>query len=283
MVPRALSFSLQSSRHLDTIISSFPRRWGKNRPDPSAVHKSLRRRLQDIRHGEVASAYDLALIIVDECSRVFFDRAQTDERQPNLVELFADAIRGVTYKQTAAFDQFLVYTHLASSEYKHHHQANMATQNTLLNINPEGNLLKEIKDVMDEIHILLRVQAQQQTALEAFVKNIRLALVPRVRRLGGAAALQVSSTWDALLGAAAGSGLGEDVVPPDADETKVREHKKRQQTRFTLARADHLLQDVQERKRELLTLLENAKTTSSAVSPLIISTSPWMVLHKTDA
>ncbi len=80
---------------LETVISSFPRRWGKNRPDPSAIHKSLRTRLQNAPNGEIASAYDLALIIVDECSRTFFDRTQLNERQPNLVELFAGAIRGV--------------------------------------------------------------------------------------------------------------------------------------------------------------------------------------------
>ncbi len=50
-----------------------------------------------------------------------------------------------------------MYTHLASNEYKHHRQANISTQNTLLNINPEGNLLKEVKDIMDEIYIMTRI------------------------------------------------------------------------------------------------------------------------------
>lgn len=79
----------------DTIISSFPRRWGKNKPDPSAVHKRLRARLQFARKGEIRSAFDLALIIVDECSRVFFDRTLTNDRQPNLIDIFAEAIKGV--------------------------------------------------------------------------------------------------------------------------------------------------------------------------------------------
>lgn len=78
-----------------TVISSFPRRWGKNRPDPSAIHKSLRMRLKYARGGEIASAYDLALTIIDECSRTFFDRTKLKDRQPNLVGLFADAVRGV--------------------------------------------------------------------------------------------------------------------------------------------------------------------------------------------
>ena len=91
----ALITSANASTDVDTVITSFPRRWGKNRPDPSSIHKSLRMRLKYARHGEISSAYDLALVIVDECSRVFFDRTKANDTQPNLVELFADAIRTV--------------------------------------------------------------------------------------------------------------------------------------------------------------------------------------------
>lgn len=80
------------TRFTGTVITSFPRRWGKIRPDSSAVHKSLRMRLKEARQDEIRSAYDLALIIIDECSRIFFDRTKTADRQPNLVDMFADAI-----------------------------------------------------------------------------------------------------------------------------------------------------------------------------------------------
>lgn len=78
-----------------TIITSFPKRWGKNVADPSAVHKSLRVRLKAAREDEIRSVFDLALIIVHQCSRVFFDRTRSIDKQPNLVDIFADAIRGV--------------------------------------------------------------------------------------------------------------------------------------------------------------------------------------------
>jgi hypothetical protein len=78
-----------------TIITSFPRRWGKNKPDPSAVHKSIRARLRSAREDEIRTVFDLALIIVDQCSRVFFDRSKSIDRAPNLVDIFADSIRGV--------------------------------------------------------------------------------------------------------------------------------------------------------------------------------------------
>jgi hypothetical protein len=53
-------------------------------------------------------------------------------------------------------------------------------QNTLLNINPEGNLLKETKDILDELHIMTRIKAQQQMVAESFVKHIRHILLPKV-------------------------------------------------------------------------------------------------------
>jgi hypothetical protein len=43
---------------LGTIITSFPRRWGRNKPDSSGVHKSLRDRLQ-LSQGKINSVYHL--------------------------------------------------------------------------------------------------------------------------------------------------------------------------------------------------------------------------------
>lgn len=260
----------------ETVITAFPRRWSKNRPDPSAVHKTLRLRLRDARRGEISSAYDLALIIIDECSRVFFDRTRTDERKPNLLDMFADAIRDVTYKQTAAFDQFLIYTHLAGREYRlaapggpggGQGHSDMSTQNTLLNINPEGNLLKEIKDIMDEIHIIARIKAEQQDVMEALVRHIRHVVLPKTRASGSSSSRTgAAGSWDAVLGAVSGNGLdGEHVDAAEAD----RQREQREQARWTLARADQLLKDMAARSGELEALLENARNTSAALKDLL--------------
>ncbi|KAK3312089.1 hypothetical protein B0H66DRAFT_394121 [Apodospora peruviana] len=244
-----------------TVITSFPRRWGKNRPDPSAIHKSLRMRFKFAHHqGEISSAYDLALMIVDECSRVFFDRTKTNNRQPNLVELFTGAIRDLTYKQTAAFDQFLIYTHLASRDYKRERYINSdnSTQNTLLNINPEGNLLKEVKDIMDEIHIMMRIKEQQHTVMEGLVKHIRRALVPLVRPKRHSPS---AMSWD----------VGEDELYPGEITRQQKAENERQKANMkrTLDRTDHLLLDLEDRMSELRTLLENAQNTSAALKDLL--------------
>ncbi|RYO93971.1 hypothetical protein DL764_007900 [Monosporascus ibericus] len=232
-----------------TIISCFPRRWGKLRPDPSAIHKAIRMRLRQVRKDEIRSAFDLALIIIDQCSRAIFERPRFGELRPNMIAMFAEAIRGVTYKQTAAFDQFLIYSHLASrgqgrpSTLGRRRWDAAVTHNTLLTINPEGDLLKEAKDIIDEIHIILKIQSQQQIVMEAFVKHVKQILLQRCRE-------------------SAKNRAPNDVAEKPGDPG---EHSAQR----TLRRAHDLLNDVEDRTKELVGLLDNAKTTSNALKDLL--------------
>lgn len=60
-----------------TIITCFPKRYGVNKRDPSGVHKSIRSRLKSLRKDHIRTVFDLALIILSECSNTFFDRTKT--------------------------------------------------------------------------------------------------------------------------------------------------------------------------------------------------------------
>jgi hypothetical protein len=71
-----------------TIITSFPRRYGTNKHDPSGIHKSIRTRLKESRRNQIRSVYDLALIILDECSNEFFDRTRTQARCHDKILLY---------------------------------------------------------------------------------------------------------------------------------------------------------------------------------------------------
>src|SRR3569833_3329378 len=110
------------------------------------------------------------------------------------------------------------------SEYRRNGQVSNATQDTLLNINPEGNLLKEVKDILDEIQIHTKIQEQQQIVLESFVKNIRLALMQRVRRGGMGTGSHVSTSWDALH-AATTKNTQNNKNPPTENNTKKHEFR----------------------------------------------------------
>lgn len=60
-----------------TIITCFPKRYGVNKQDSSGVHKSIRSRMKNLRKDHIRTVFDLALIILDECSNTFFDRTKT--------------------------------------------------------------------------------------------------------------------------------------------------------------------------------------------------------------
>ena len=156
----------------NTIITCFPKRWGRNKPDPSAVHKSLRLRLKVARKDEIRSVYDLALVIIDQCSRVFFDRTKTADRQPQVMDLFANAIGEVTNKQSIAYEHFWHYTQEASEIYKAKDMIEASDKaKVLLDINPEGKLVREIKDILDELNIMIQIKKYQERVLAEFIKH----------------------------------------------------------------------------------------------------------------
>ena len=98
-----------------TIITSFPKRYGFNKSDASGVHKSIRGRLKSARKNQFRSVYDIALVILDECSNTFFDRAKPSvslprrclwfladrqqDSQPQVLSIFSDAIGNVVSVQ----------------------------------------------------------------------------------------------------------------------------------------------------------------------------------------
>jgi hypothetical protein len=132
-------------------------------------------------------------------------------------------------------------------------------ENALLNINPEGNLLKEVKDILDELHIMTRIQLQQQAVAESFVGHIKQILQPRV-------AGPADSWLDMLNGAELS----------DSEEAAVLQKQQFQETKRTLARADALLKGTQARIAELKTLEEAASNTSTAVRPRSFPSFPFL-------
>jgi hypothetical protein len=84
---------------LDTIITSFPRRWRRNKSDPSGIYRCLRERLKCIGENDINNIWDIALIIIDQCSRVFFDRTNPADDIPEVMDMFANAIGNVACLQ----------------------------------------------------------------------------------------------------------------------------------------------------------------------------------------
>jgi hypothetical protein len=107
-------------------------------------------------------------------------------------------------------------------------------------------LLKEIKDILDEIYILTRVKLQQKHVVEVAVRHIKDSLLQR-------------PTWHPII------SMYEEGYDPESESLR---NDQLEAAKFTLARSDHLLDDVHERIEELRKLEENAQKTAAAVRKL---------------
>ncbi|EHK22490.1 uncharacterized protein TRIVIDRAFT_60656 [Trichoderma virens Gv29-8] len=114
-----------------------------------------------------------ATLIIDQCSKVFFDRTQPTDDRPEVMDLFAQAIGNVANSTTSAYSLFWANVSLHSSfkkkEEKHmnpvkrwlewldpnpeKHKTRAEESFKYLNINPEGILLKEAQDITEELNI----------------------------------------------------------------------------------------------------------------------------------
>ncbi|KAI0006728.1 hypothetical protein F4779DRAFT_549192 [Xylariaceae sp. FL0662B] len=162
-----------------TIITCFPKRYGANKQDPSGVHKSIRVRLQDNGPGQIRSVFDLALIIIDECSNTFFDRTRTVDPQPQVIDAFLTAIGNIMHKQTTAFERLWRWTDQASKIYRSNGHGDTSELHVpLLDINPEGKLEREIKDIIEELDIMIHITKTHKEILAKFVANAESILDP---------------------------------------------------------------------------------------------------------
>ncbi|KAI1851240.1 hypothetical protein JX266_003315 [Neoarthrinium moseri] len=158
-----------------TIITCFPKRYGQNKHDASGVHKSIRVAIEGAK--EVRTVFDLALIILDECSKTFFDRTKKLDRQPLLIDAFSKAIGNIMHKQTVAFEQLWRWTDEASKIYRSNTTAS-DLHVPLLDINPEGKLEREIKDIIEELDIILHVIKCHRDIIKKFISNAEHMLDP---------------------------------------------------------------------------------------------------------
>jgi hypothetical protein len=70
-------------------------RYGANKQDHSGVHKSIRNRLESLSPDPIRTVFELALIILEECTGKFFDRAKSLDKQPQVIDEFSKAIGNI--------------------------------------------------------------------------------------------------------------------------------------------------------------------------------------------
>lgn len=125
----------------------------------------------------------------------------------------------------------------------------------LLNINKEGQLQREIKDIIDELDIMIYISSQQRDVIKKFKKEVTHILDP-------------SGTW-------------KDKLPttPIGDSKDDKKKKPYDDYFWFVNTADELLGDVDDQIGELEGLRKSAESTSTSVSP---SMNPgWLPVYET--
>ena len=125
----------------------------------------------------------------------------------------------------------------------------------LLDINPEGRLQREIKDIIDELDIMIHINRKQKEVLKRFSKHVEHILDPE----GHWRERSSNHDWD--------DGLR----PPMPTVSKkmddhTDEHEKREQFDWFRIQAFDLLSEVTDRIDELEGLKKSAESTAQSVS-----------------
>ena len=146
-------------------------------------------------------------------------------------------------------------------------------QDSLLDINPEGELLREIKDIMDELFIMTLIKIQEENVARTFVKYVRKTL--RRNWSAGGDSSSIDNRSETSLPELAGSRLKR---PSQSQSLRRRPIVLDQQgdsedVVLTMTAAEELLESIQDQRMELRYLSDAAEHTSLAASTYRFSTS----------
>ncbi|KAK0371562.1 hypothetical protein CLIM01_11086 [Colletotrichum limetticola] len=240
-----------------TIITSFPKRYGANKSDPSGVHKSIRTRIKHARKNQIRSVFDVALIILDECSNTFFDRTKTPDRHPQVMDIFAESIGTLHLWHWTEQASKVYHSKSAFEDTSHLHVP-------LLNINPEGKLQREIKDIIDELDIMIHVNGKQREVIKRFVKHVENIYDPSGKWRDET--LSPDGNRDYFRSRSM-SRSGEDIR--STEEARKQEEREKDEFTWFRKQAYDLISDVDDRMNELESLRKSAETTSQGIKDLL--------------
>lgn len=143
---------------------------------------------------EIQSVYDLALIVVDECSRVFFDPSKLLDQRPEVVDLFSSAISKIAENKTIAYEGFGLDLSRISLETLESAEKLLRKS---LNISFEWSILEEAQQVLDELQIMQEIFDEQIRIIRELDRLLAdlLSIDPHVHQRPASPASGVRDTW----------------------------------------------------------------------------------------
>lgn len=164
----------------DLIVTSFPQRWGqvKLKNDPLCVLEGIIEDINSKTRPPVRSVHDLAMVITGRCSGGF-DRHRIGDPEFQFMDMYDSSIGDLSVKEPELFEAFETASGEAA-DWLRDQQGQRVTQkgarlnfvNNLLDIKQETTLLKELKDIRDELNIIKSIFSHQQKVLQAFKRAI---------------------------------------------------------------------------------------------------------------
>ena len=137
---------------------------------------------------EIQSVYDLALIVIDECSKVFFDQTKPPDQRPEVVDLFSSTISKIVRTPNShsrsqdtdtdpcqAENKTIAYEGFGRDVSRISIETLEPAEQLLrksLNIGFEWSILEEAQHVIDELQIMQEIFSQQISAMRSFDKHL---------------------------------------------------------------------------------------------------------------
>ncbi|EPE35811.1 Magnesium transport protein CorA, transmembrane region [Glarea lozoyensis ATCC 20868] len=155
----------------NTIITFFPQRAGRNLSDSSNVHATIHSVLENVQRGHINSVHDLALLIMNECSAVFFDRGKADER-PELLNIFSIALGDISESMRLTLEGFHTYVERVEHNYEDPYADLDVSSRRTLGTGHEVLLTKRLHDILDELRMMARIITQQEQVTSDYQEHL---------------------------------------------------------------------------------------------------------------
>lgn len=134
----------------------------------------------------------------------------------------------------------------------------------MLDINPESDLLREIKDILDEFHIITNIKKKQERVFKQFREHLKHILAPTLaesRELETAKPMRVEAKHPGLEG---NNGTSN---PKEAEKRRAEREIANRDAKWTLESGTNFFSGLMDRLTDLGNLKESAENTEKAVLP----------------
>ncbi|KAK1964884.1 hypothetical protein LY78DRAFT_124182 [Colletotrichum sublineola] len=142
-----------------TVITSFPQRYGREASDPHSLYRRVRRRLENEAQNVEVTAFNVAVIVLDECIGSFFRQPETDtEAVPFGIVSVSQRLHELSSRTNVLRKKFRVYLAAGSGEPAPALHLELA------------DLQRQIDELVEDLSMISSIMAEQTNCIADFDK-----------------------------------------------------------------------------------------------------------------